>query len=96
MDQSLSSADLLQKRLEALVDALDRGRRLGDFHVLVTAKRRAAQIPLSGAEVKALEALAGMEIGSRGRVEVQTRGYFRAVGCSVEGLGLVGRMRVKG
>ncbi|EME81461.1 uncharacterized protein MYCFIDRAFT_176738 [Pseudocercospora fijiensis CIRAD86] len=63
-DQNTS---LLQDRLSALVQSLDRGRRLAILHVLVTAKRRAAQIPLSQDEVLALEVLAGMQV--RGKVD---------------------------
>ncbi|KAM3414111.1 hypothetical protein BST61_g10769 [Cercospora zeina] len=83
----------LELHLHALVRALDRGRRLMDFHVLVTAKRRAAQAPLSGREVSVLEALAEMEI--RGTVQVQTRYHFHAVWDSVAGMNLPERMKAR-
>ena len=81
----------LEHRLSTLVKAVDHGRRLSDFHVLVTAKRRAAQVPLSAREINALEALAEMEV--RGRVEVQTRYYFRAVTACVSSMDLSRRMK---
>ena len=83
----------LEVQLGALVKALDRGRRLLDFHVLVTAKRRAVQAPLSGREVNALEVLADMEV--RGTVQVQTRYHFRAVWASVYGMKLPERMKAR-
>ena len=85
------NAALLQDRLSALVKSLDLGRRLATLHVLVTAKRRAAQIPLLQEEVLALEILAQMEV--RGKVDVQTRYYFRAVSASVNALQLASRMK---
>ncbi|KAF7190717.1 hypothetical protein HII31_07876 [Pseudocercospora fuligena] len=85
------NACLLQDRLSALVQSLDLGRRLASLHVLVTAKRRAAQIPLSQDGVLALEVLARMEV--RGKVDVQTRYYFRVVSASVNALQLARRMK---
>ncbi|CAK4031714.1 Hypothetical predicted protein [Lecanosticta acicola] len=81
----------LQERLTALVNALDKGRRLAAFHILVTAKRRAAQIPLTMPERTALEVLAEMEV--RGKVDVQTRYSFRAVTAGVQSLDLQRRMK---
>ncbi|KAF2160598.1 hypothetical protein M409DRAFT_28984 [Zasmidium cellare ATCC 36951] len=89
-----SDASALHSRLEALVKATDHGKRLAEFHVLITGKRRGAQMPLTTGERSALEVLAQMEV--RGSVEVQTRYYFRAVNAGVQVLDLQRRMTKKG
>ncbi|KAK4497654.1 hypothetical protein PRZ48_010307 [Zasmidium cellare] len=89
-----SDASALHDRLTALVKATDRGKRLAEFHVLITGKRRGSQMPLSAGERDALEVLAQMEV--RGCVEVQTRYYFRAVSAGVRALDLQRRMTEMG
>lgn len=80
----------LEEQLAALVKALDHGRRLSEFHVLISAKRRGTQMPLTPGEFKALQVLAQMEV--RGSVEVLTRRHFRAVDAGVQSLNLQERM----
>lgn len=89
-----SDASALHERLSALVKATDQGQRLAEFHVLITGKRRGAQIPLTAGERDALEVLAQMEV--RGSVKVETRYYFRAVTAGVKALDLQRRMMKKG
>lgn len=86
-------ASALHDRLAALVKATDQGKRLTEFHVLITGKRRGAQIPLTADERDALEVLAEMEV--RGSVKVETRYYFRAVNAGVQALELQRRMMKK-
>lgn len=88
-----SDASALHDRLEALVKATDQGKRLTEFHVLITGKRRGAQVPLTAGERDALEVLAQMEV--RGSVQVETRYYFRAVNAGVQALNLQRRMMKK-
>jgi len=86
-----SDASALETQLDAMVKSLDGGRRLMTFHVLITAKRRAAQIPLTLEEQRALETLAQMKV--RGCVNVTTRYYFRAVSLGVRAMNLDRRMK---
>ncbi|CAK1366774.1 unnamed protein product [Cercospora beticola] len=83
----------LRFQLGAVVKALDRGRRLLDFHLLVTTKRGAARAPLSVGEISAIEALAEMEI--RGTVQVRTRKSFQVVWAPVIGMNLLERMKAR-
>lgn len=84
----------LHRHLDGLVAALDRGRRLAALHVLVTTKSFTKAIPLPDAELRALEALAAMEV--RGAVHVLWRSSPRAIGLSVRRLDLARRMRREG
>ncbi|TKA27034.1 hypothetical protein B0A50_05225 [Salinomyces thailandicus] len=83
----------MPERLPSLVNALDRGRRLWDLTVLITAntKRFNTRISLEGEQLKALEVLAGMEV--KGNVKVRTRYDFKSVKASIDGLQLERRMR---
>ncbi|KAI6866929.1 hypothetical protein KC338_g4609 [Hortaea werneckii] len=82
-------------RLRQFVEALDRGRRLQDLTVLITAntKRFNTRISLEGEQLKALDVLSEMEI--KGNVSVRTRHDFRAAKVSIDSLELEKKMKAR-
>ena len=82
-------------RLRQFVEALDRGRRLQDLTVLITAntKRVNTRISLEGEQLKALDVLSEMEI--KGNVSVRTRHDFRAAKVSIDSLELEKKMKAR-
>ncbi|KAI7284706.1 hypothetical protein KC345_g2190 [Hortaea werneckii] len=82
-------------RLRQFVETLDRGRRLQDLTILVTAntKRFNTRISLEGEQLKALDVLSEMEI--KGNVSVRTRHDFRAAKVSIDSLELEKKMKAR-
>lgn len=85
----------MPNQLQRMVSALDRGRRLQELTVLVTANAKGfnPRIALESEQVAALEVLGGMEV--RGTVTVRTRYDFRAARVSVEALELEKKMKAR-
>ncbi|KAI6881311.1 hypothetical protein KC360_g8555 [Hortaea werneckii] len=82
-------------RLKQFVEAIDRGRRLQDLTILITAntKRFNTRISLEGEQLKALDVLSEMEV--KGNVSVRTRHDFRAAKVSIDSLELEKKMKAR-
>ncbi|GAB1740335.1 hypothetical protein NU219Hw_g5443t1 [Hortaea werneckii] len=85
----------MPNQLQRMVSVLDRGRRLQELTVLVTANAKGfnPRLALESEQVAALEVLGGMEI--RGTVTIRTRFDFRAARVSVEALELEKKMKAR-
>lgn len=81
----------LPRRLERLVNVLDRGSRLSEFHVEFTAARFNAVVSLTGNQSETLDVLAGMQV--RGKVRVGMRHGFEKVKAGIGSLKLDERMK---